>query len=55
MGVTRRLTQIGRCHGVEKNVDKLRRRESQGNYINTDHDRTKTNWRMWNIQTMWVA
>jgi len=36
-----RLTEIGRCYGIETSVKKLRHWESQGNYINTDHGKKR--------------
>jgi hypothetical protein len=54
-GMFDRLTEIGRCYGMEMNVEKTKvmRISRQGSPIKIMID--KSNWRMWNVSIIWVA
>jgi hypothetical protein len=50
-----KLIEIGRCYGMEMNVEKTKvmRISRQPSPVTIMKD--KNNWRMWNILNIWVA
>jgi hypothetical protein len=54
-GMTDRITELGRCYGMEMNVEKNYGNEIARQPSPIKNYDIKNNWRMWDISIIWVA
>jgi hypothetical protein len=50
-----KIIEIGRCYGMEINVEKTKVMRIKATIASKSYDRPKKNWRMWNLLNIWVA
>jgi hypothetical protein len=50
-----KLIEIGRCYGMEMNVEKTKVMRISRQPLPENLSLTKNNWRMWNLLSIWAA